>query len=421
MRPRVILLATNHSYRTPAFIAAAQRLDIELLVLRDWPATLAAELSFGYGAPFNEPEQVLRLLRQLAAEGPIAGVLAADDVGAQLAALAGTELGLPHNDPAAVEAARDKYVMRRALQRAGAPGPAFRLFSSEDGPDWIAAQVCYPCVLKPTRRTGSQGVMRADSPGELVPAIERLVRLLHRVDAGSGPPWPLLVEDYVPGREVALEGLLVDGELHVLALFDKPDPLEGPFFEETVYTTPSRLPAETQALIARRSAEAAAALGLRRGPVHAELRLPAGDAWIVEIAGRSIGGLCSQALLFGVSSSLEELILRQAAGLPLGDLTRRPEARGVMMIPIPAAGILRGVYGLAEAEALPGIEAVTITAPLHNRLAPLPEGDSYLGFIFARAEAPAEAEAALRRAHQVLRFDIEPLLELRPAAEAALR
>lgn len=418
MRPRVILFATDNSYRTPAFVAAARRLALELLVVRDIPGPLAAELAHGHAAPFTEPARVLDVVQRLAADGPIAGVLAVDDVGGHLSVLAAQALDLPHNDSQAVEAARDKYVMRQMLRQAGAPGPGFRLFSSDDDPGRVADLVRYPCVVKPTRRSGSQGVIRADNPAELIAAVVRLIRLLRRVEAGCGPPWPLLVEDYIPGREVALEGLLDGGHLHVLALFDKPDPLEGPFFEETIYTTPSRLPHETQELIARRAGEAAAALGLRRGPVHAELRLPEDDAWVVEIAGRSIGGLCSQVLRFGVSASLEELILRQAAGLPLGDLTREPAAKGVMMIPIPGAGILRGVHGLEEARAVAGIEGVTISAPLHNRLTPLPEGDSYLGFIFAQGAAPDEVEGALRSAHRALRFDIEPLLELRPAGQA---
>ncbi|MBK7217995.1 MAG: ATP-grasp domain-containing protein [Candidatus Promineofilum sp.] len=228
----------------------------------------------------------------------------------------------------------------------------------------------------------------------------------------SPAPAPYLVEAFIPGIEVALEGLLDDGQLHVLALFDKPDPLDGPFFEETIYVTPSRLPAETQAAIARATADAARALGLRAGPVHAELRVNDAGAWIVEVAGRSIGGLCSQVLRFGVDASLEELILRQAVGLPLGDVERRDRAAGVMMIPIPAAGLLRKVEGVEAAAAVPLVTGVEITAPLHYPLTPLPEGDSYLGFIFARGDTPGAVEEALRVAHGEMQFTIDPLLPI---------
>jgi biotin carboxylase len=215
-----------------------------------------------------------------------------------------------------------------------------------------------------------------------------------------------LVEDFIPGVEVALEGLLTDGELHVLALFDKPDPLDGPFFEETIYVTPSRLPAAAQAAIADCTARAAAALGLRHGPVHAELRLNERGPWLVEAAGRSIGGLCSTVLQFGAGMCLEELILRHAVALPIDSFEREQAAAGVMMIPIPAAGLLRGVAGLEAARAVPRVTGVEITAPLNHTVTPLPEGASYLGFIFARAADPAAAEAALRQAHACLRFDI---------------
>jgi biotin carboxylase len=223
----------------------------------------------------------------------------------------------------------------------------------------------------------------------------------------------ILVESFIPGFEVALEGLLDRGRLHVLALFDKPDPLDGPFFEETIYVTPSRLPEAVQADIAASTARAAGALGLVRGPVHAELRVNEAGAWLVEVAGRSIGGLCSHTLRFGPGLSLEELILRQAVGLDVEDVWRLQEgARGVMMIPIPEAGILKEVRGTEEARQVPGNESVEITAPLNYPLVPLPEGESYLGFIFASGSQPDRVEAALRQAHQRLQFRIEPMLPL---------
>jgi biotin carboxylase len=278
----------------------------------------------------------------------------------------------------------------------------------------LSQTVRFPCVVKPLRLNGSRGVIRADNPRQFVAAVRRLNALLDRIE-GIGKH-EFLVEDFIPGFEVALEGLINNGEVQVLALFDKPDPLDGPFFEETIYVTPSRLPEATQAAICAVTASAARAVGLERGPLHAELRINERGPWMIELANRSIGGLCSRTLRFGTDATLEELILRQAAGLPIDTLSREGRAGGVMMIPIPQAGILRAVDGVDEARAIPGIEAVEITAPLNYPLVPLPEGDSYLGFIFARGSDPETVETALRAAHACLRFTIVPAIELQPVA-----
>lgn len=397
------------TYRAPDFLAAAERLGVEVIRVVDAPRPYEGERDGVLYLDFHDREPATAAIVDYARSRPVAALLAVDDGGTLLAAQAGAALGLPHNDPGAAEAARDKYRMRRLFAARGIPVPAFRRFTTGDDPARVAAAVSYPAVVKPLRRSGSQGVIRADNPDELRAAIARLRPILQ--DDGRPGPHPFLVEDYLPGVEVALEGLIDDGRLHVLALFDKPDPLEGPFFEETIYVTPSRLPASTQEAIAAATESAAAALGLRRGPLHAELRINDAGPWLLEIAGRSIGGLCSRTLRFGVSVSLEELILRQAMGLPL-ETTRERAARGVMMIPIPAAGLLRGYRGVQAAQAVPGIEGVEITAPLHNQLIPLPEGSSYLGFIFARGENPAQVEGALRQAHACLEFDVEPVIPL---------
>ncbi len=267
-------------------------------------------------------------------------------------------------------------------------------------------------VVKPLLLSGSRGVIRADDAATLEAVGEWLRHLLRRLGVG-GDGQAILVEEYLPGGEVALEGLLVEGTLHLLALFDKPDPLVGPYFEETLYITPSRLPAALQATLKERTQQAAAALGLRTGPVHAELRYHEGEAWLIEMAGRSIGGLCGSILEFGTQVCLEEVIVRQATGLPLPPLEQSEGAAGVLMIPIPKRGILRAVAGVEEAsQTVPHITGVEITAPLDYPLVPLPEGESYLGFIFARAAAPATVEAALRAAHECLRFEIEDQLRV---------
>jgi hypothetical protein len=408
-RRRIMLLTTVRSYRLEAFRAAADRLSVTVGTGIDLPQELAAQWPGALPLVFADVDKSVQRIAAYAAERPLAAILAVDDSGSILAAAASAALGLPHNAPAAAEAARDKTIMRRLLCAGGVRTPWFRQFTTADDPAAITGQAVYPCVVKPVNLNGSQGVMRANSPAELTAAIARLSRM---IAAESTAPRPFMVEGFISGVEVALEGILDRGQLRILALFDKPDPLDGPFFEETLYVTPSRLPPATQAAIAEATAAGARALGLHTGPIHAELRVNDEGAWIVEIAGRSIGGLCSQVLRFGVDASLEELIVRQAAGLPLGDVARRDRAAGVMMIPIPAAGLLRDVTGLDEASAVPLIESIEITAPLNYPLTPLPEGDSYLGFIFARGDTPEAVEAALRQAHSRLRFSIDPLLPL---------
>jgi biotin carboxylase len=408
---RVLLLTTPNTYRAQAFLAAAERLGVEVLIAIDMQAELAESWGQQLGLDFQRIEQAVAVIAALAAERPLNAIIAVDDSGSLLAARASAALGLAHNAPNAAEAARDKFIMRTMLAHAGVPSPPFQRYSTGDDLHALAEQVAFPCVIKPLRLNGSRGVIRANTPREFVAAATRLAALLKTIDPTLGPK-PFLVEQFIPGFEVALEGLLDHGALQVLALFDKPDPLDGPFFEETLYVTPSRLPEPTQAAIARCAADAAAALGLREGPMHAELRVNEQGPWIVELAGRSIGGLCSKTLRFGTDVSLEELILRQACGMLIESTARTSAAGGVMMIPIPGAGLLKRVDGVAESAAVPGVEEVDITARIHYPIVPLPEGDSYLGFIFARAATPDEVEAALREAHSRLRFQIQPSIAL---------
>lgn len=402
---RVLLLMSPATYRAGAFLSAAKKLNLAVVVGIDLPETLAEYWHVPLGLDFADPAASVRTIVEYAREHPIHAVLGVDDSATELAALANDALGLAQNSPRAAEAARDKLLMRTLMSQGGAPCPIFRPFALTDDPAAIAAQVSSPCVLKPTRLSGSRGVIRANTPSEFVAAFQRLRRILLQ-EGFAEQDTVFLVEDFIPGFEVALEGLLTGGELKVLALFDKPDPLDGPFFEETIYVTPSRLPADTQAAIARCVSVASASLGLQEGPVHAELRVNEQGPWMLEIAGRSIGGLCSTVLEFGAGICLEELILRHAVGEEITTVERSDNAAGVMMIPIPSAGILKAAHGVKEAEQVPLITGIEISAKLNYPLVPLPEGASYLGFIFARGETPAEVEAAIRHAHSLLRFEI---------------
>lgn len=425
--PRVLLLMSPATYRAGAFLEAGERIGLDLQRVTDLPDALVQDAIERHGPPpaeqrlqsvdFAAPDEAVAQIVATASDDLmhlVQAILAVDDRGAMIAARASRQLGLTHNDPGAALAARDKFVMRERLAAGNVPVPRYTRYPASIDPATIVDDVVFPCVVKPLLLSGSRGVIRADDAAEFSRAFARTRSVLE----GSGMAASensILVEQFVPGVEVALEGLLTNGVLETLALFDKPDPLDGPFFEETIYVTPSRLDADVQAAISRRTAEAAAAIGLRHGPVHAELRidLPTGNIWLIELAGRSIGGLCSSVLEFGAGMGLEELILRHAAAMPIISTERAHEAAGVMMIPIPKGGMLRAVEGCAEALAVPHITGLEITAPLNQPIVPLPEGESYLGFIFARASAPEIAEQALRDAHARLRIRIDPAISLR--------
>lgn len=423
---RLLLLMTTATYRASAFLEAARKLEVSVVVGTDERQVLSAANPGGnLTLDFLDPEKATRTIVDFAEQYPIRAVVAADDDGVILSAMASRALGLSSNSVEAAWRARNKARMRKILAEAGLPSPIFHCFSLEEDPADAARQMTYPCVLKPLFLAGSRGVIRADTLGEFVSAFHRISTILCQPEVsarGESLAQQILVEGFIPGVEVALEGLLVKGRLKVLAVFDKPDPLDGPFFEETIYVTPSRLSAATQEQVAACTAEAVRAVGLHEGPVHAELRLNERGPWVIEIAPRSIGGLCSRTLRFGEGISLEELILRHAMGHEVKSFEREKCAAGVMMIPVPQAGILRQVQGKEDAESVAGIEEVRLTIPVGQILIPLPEGTRYLGFIFARGETPEGVEASLREAHRRLTFAITPpgeiLAESLPGAEA---
>jgi biotin carboxylase len=410
--PRVLLLLPTTTYRTKAYIDAALKLGVEVVAASEISSSLEARnpenlLTLDFFYPQKAAQQAATYARQF----PVDAVIAVDEDTAVVGGFIAEALGLQQNSPASVQAAKNKHLMRLLLHQANVRAPRFWHFTLDDEATKIARNVLYPCVLKPVFLSTSRGVMRVDNQAEFVQAFHRLENLLqlpHLARKGGAAKRDILVEEFIPGFEVAVEGLLTDGGLRALAIFDKPDPLDGPFFEETIYVTPSRLPVTVQQEIIETTQAATAAMGLTKGAIHAELRLNEAGAWVIEVAARAIGGLCSRTLRFGDQKvSLEELILRHAIGLEVSTLERRDEAAGVMMIPIPQAGILREVRGLEEAKRIAHIEDLIITAHLTQELLPPPEGASYLGFIFSRAETPEAAETALREAHKKLEFVIE--------------
>jgi biotin carboxylase len=400
--PRLLLLLPTTTYRTAAFVDAARRVGADLTVASEQPSTLETTNPAGLlTLDFRNPEHAADQARDFARRAPIDAVVGVDDDTAVVASVVAARLRLPGNPVEASQAARNKHKQRELLSKHHVPAPQFALHPLARDPQELARSITYPCVLKPLHLSASRGVIRADNPAGFVAAHARLVAIL------AGCDTEFLVEDFVPGYEVALEGLLVNRRLHVLAIFDKPDPLDGPFFEETIYVTPSRAPAGLQKTIAECAERATRALGLVEGPVHAELRYNERGPWLIELAARPIGGRCSAVLRFGEGVTLEELILRHALGMPIPSLVREKGAAGVMMIPIPGAGVLREVRGVAEAKAVPLVEDVQITAHPGERLVPFPEGSRYPGFIFARGETPSAVEGALRESHRRLTFTLD--------------
>ncbi len=404
--PRILLIMPSATYRAHDFIQAADRLGAEVVVASDHRFALASAMEDrAVVVDLDDPEASTRKIVELAERRSLDAVVGVDDQGVELAALAAARLGLPHNPPEAVAASRNKAAMRHALEGSGVRQPSWRPVRPGDDAARLAEAVGWPCVVKPLTLAASRGVIRADDRAEVAAAVERARAIAATAQPHDDPS--VLVERYIEGDEVAIEGLLRGGRLETLAVFDKPDPLEGPYFEETIYVTPSRKDGETLRSVKDATARAAAALGLTEGPLHAEVRINQDGPWLIEIAARSIGGLCSRALRFGLGMTLEEVLLRHALGRPLDDLSQASPASGVMMIPIPAKGILKEVRGQDEARTVTGLEGLTITIGPGRPVTPLPEGDRYLGFLFATGDTAEEVESVLRAGHDHLCVVIE--------------
>ncbi len=417
---KVLLLLPSGTYRTPDFMDAARSLDLDVVVVTDAPASPLADGDTVIEIDFSQPSSAADQIVSALGESPdVAAVVAVDDVGVLTASFTRQLLGLPGNPPEAVAITRDKATMRVRLAEAGVRQPKFAIV--EPGPEAgdgnksksknsellaAAGSVGYPCVVKPVGLSGSRGVIRVDRPEELADAAERARAVAAEAEADS----VLVIESYVVGAEVAVEGMVDSGVFTPLAVFDKPDASTGPYFEETYYVTPSQLGSDLLEEITRSVAEAASSIGIVDGPVHAEARVDAdGNIWILELAARSIGGLCSRSLRFGLGVSLETLILRHALHMPSSDLTRESAASGVLMLPIPAEGVLESVDGQDDARNVFGIQSLEITIPPGRMVRPLPDGDRYLGFMFARGASPEAVESTLREAHSRLNVVISPV------------
>lgn len=414
-RPRILVIAPHASYRTAPFLAAAQALGGDVLVASQGEHSIVSALASGVHIDLADPEAALEKILKEARARPFAAVIGTDDAVIELAVRVAEALNLPHNPPAAVRLARRKDLARARLSARGVRVPRHWRIDLAAPLAPQAHALSYPCVLKPIAMSASRGVIRADTPDECVRACARIARIVAGEESADERGY-LLAEEFIPGFEIAVEGMLDGGRLEVLAIFDKPDPLDGPYFEETYYITPSRLNAAVQSAVHAAVLDACRAYGLGTGPIHAECRINDAGVWILEVAARTIGGLCARLLEFGTGRTLEELVVARALGrsFPVrveagGEARRTTEGAGVLMLPIARAGILRRVEGVEAARRVAYIEDVVIYVREGYELVPLPEGASYLGFIYARAPTAALAEAALREAHARLNVVVAPL------------
>ena len=410
-RSRLLLIAPPNSYRTVAYLESARQQGVDVLVASEGKHSLVGEIAAGLHLDLSAPD-ALEILLEAARDQPFSGVVATDDTTVELGSRIAQALGLPHNEPQAARISRYKDLSRQALADAGVPVPEFYVVNLNGDVAGQCAGISYPCVVKPLSLSASRGVIRADNAEELLSACARVEAII--ASENMSDAWlrsHVLVEGYVSGAEVALEGLLQQGELAVLAIFDKPDPLQGPYFEETYYITPSRHSEDLQQKIVATVKSACVGIGLREGPVHAEVRLAESGCVIIEVASRTIGGECARLLAFGTGHSLEALVIAHAVGKPLA-IKPPAGAAGVLMIPIHEAGILRRIEGITAARAVPFIEDILISIRDGYELLPLPEGSSYLGFMFASAATPEQVEAALRIAHDHLTVVVAPMLKI---------
>ncbi len=406
---RVLLLVPTTSYRTRDFLNAAYLLGLDVVLGTDEKQALEEISDGGLAAlDFDDPERGAEQIVALAGERGFEAVIGVDDGSNMLAARASERLGLANNPYAAVLDAKDKHRFRQRLSAAGQASPDYRLIHVDDDPSQIAREIAFPCVIKPLSLNMSRGVIRADGDNSFVAAFDRVKKIIAADDAktfGDGIDH-LLIESYIPGTEYAIEGLVRAGQLQILALFDKPDPMDGPFFEETIYVTPAEVTAETRAAIQAAAQGAVTAIELVTGPVHIDLRVNDDGVFIIELDARSIGGHCGRSLRFAGGMRLEEVILRHAIGLPIEIPEATDGAGGVMMIPIPRSGILNGVAGKEQAELVPLVTEVSIPIPVGREIVALPEGGRYLGFIIAHGPTAELVTQALRQSHALLSFDI---------------
>ncbi len=407
---RLLLISHHNSYRIAPYIKAARKLGLDVTIASQGKHSLVTEVAHGMHIDFDDTNSVLNAILKENGIRPFSGILGSDDQTVELAAHAAKVLALPHNPPQAALCSSRKDLARAELALAGCPVPIHCLLDLSKPLDKQMAGLPWPCVVKPLNMSASRGVIRADDKDEFIAACERLRPILATTQ-DEFEQTHVLIEDYINGFEIAFEGFLQNGRLETITIFDKPDPLVGPYFAETIYVTPSALNVERQQFIKEVIQKACNAYGLVTGAIHAECRIDDDNKiWILEIASRTIGGDCAR-MLDNENFNIEELAILLAIGQPV-EVNMPAQARGVMMIPIKEKGLLKRVEGLLKATKVKHIDKIDIIIREGHELVPLPEGNQYLGYIFASAETTEQITAAIREAYACLKFVTAPVFKI---------
>ena len=407
---RLLLISHHNSYRIAPYIKAAKNLGLDITIASQGKHSLVTEVANGIHIDFADLDSAIAVILEANKAQPFAGILGSDDQTVELAAHTAKALNLPHNPPQAAQYSHRKDLARAQLSLAGCPVPMHCLLDLNRPINRQMTGLPLPCVLKPLNMSASRGVIRADNEDEFLRACERLRPIVASAQ-GEFEQSHVLIEEYIDGIEIAYEGYLYRGELHTITIFDKPDPLVGPYFEETIYVTPSALEVDLQLKIKSVLQDACNAYGLSTGAVHAECRIDQDKKiWILEIASRTIGGDCAR-ILDNENFGIEELAIMLAIEQPV-EANMPDQARGVMMIPIREHGLLKRVEGLLDANRVEGIDKIDIIISEGHELVPLPEGNQYLGYIFATADTAEKATAAIREAYAHLKFISRPVFKI---------
>lgn len=400
---KLLVILPANTYRAQRFLEAARKLGVDVFIATDSdfsppdPSNSVID-----GISFCDPKEAGRQIADIIRhQGPMS-VLAVDEAAVEVAEWTRVALGLIDHPNSGILATRDKRELRQRLRENNISQPkTFDILELEQG----RGEIPFPVVVKPSKGSGSIGVTKAQNQQELTKSLITVQDVIAKMTISNQC---IVVEEYIPGVEFAVDILVTDGKLHVLVIFEKPDPLVGPFFAETIYVTPPHLTDSQLEALHSVIQKCIRALSINNGPLHLELRLTSANDWVpIDIASRSIGGNCSNALAFASNTSLEELIIQNALGLEVINTQRERRASGVYMIPAETLGTLVAVHGVEAALKVRFVEDIQITVKPGTKTVPLPFDNQYLGFIFAKAPGAKTVEKALRTARALLEIEVD--------------
>lgn len=408
-----MLIAPSRSYRVASYINAARQLGYQILIVSDSEHSLVSSIANGITVDFQQQDSAYAIIVKSLRHQNILAVIATDDLVVTLSSRVARRLGLPHNDPEATRLTYRKDLARIRLQQQGCNVPDYSVCPFDEMVEY-STKVSFPVVLKPLMLSGSRGVIRADNPQQFILAAKTIQRILTKQPCDEYESQHFLIEQFLKGDEIAIDGFMQDGKFILLSLFDKPEPMNGPYFEESYYITPGRQSEQLQQDIIEEVSKCCRAYGLTHGPIHAEARITEKGIFLIEMASRTIGGQCAQLIEYVLAKKLEEIIIRLLCFEPM-QLQTNNQYAGVLMIPITQTGVLKRVEGLLQARQVKHVSNIEIHIQPGYELIPLPEGSSYLGFIFASADSFDKTWQALQQAHHLLKFITSKSWSIEPA------